>query len=431
MVAEQILSAGTEIRAQPQRSVRAKPDREADALGEVGWYLQRARVGRGETLLEIGETLNLQPVHLAALEQGDFEYLPQGAHVFDVLTRYADYLGYEAAPLVTHYENILRARSLSVQGPDKTDETIVWFGDYMQQARNFARIAAGPGVLGLILAVSVGLISFYTFGPMNSELQRQAATSEKATPEKAKPEGRAIITSSVPKQVPEAEKLVSSTPPPLQDRKIEPEQPARVPQKTVALPQAKSVPPQIILPKLPRAGMPDVRIRVKPLSGSDKETMALPKMARDRLTQLIDRDIRAAVQSAHKRIASVAVTNQTSGGTPQKTATVTQPGKITPSGLATNSVYGSKARDVRVVLRAKEQVWVRVEDNKGNIIFTQTLGVGDSYRVPAQKGLMLDARNAGALDYSVDGSMRGTLGTQGEIVIGLPLDVTKLAARKN
>jgi cytoskeletal protein RodZ len=405
--------------------VRAKPDRKTDALGEVGWYLQRERVRRQEALADIATTLGLHPIHLAALEHGDFEYLPKGAQVFEVLARYADYLGYEPEPLVAHYEGVLRARSPHLRPPSNKGETVVWFGDYKQKARNFAHLATGPGVLGVVIAVMIGLISFYTLGPIDSGLQRQAATQGDV-----KPEGRNIITSTVPKQVPGSRQAIKRISPPLQDLqgavKVAP--PSAI--QSAVQPSVQSSLRQAAVPEPPKLDVPDVQIRLKPLTDNGAEVAALPKMARDRLTALIDRDIRDAVQSAPKRIASAARGNQTSSISPQ-TGVATATGKKGLSTFATNSVYGSMAKDVRVVLKAKEQVWVRVEDNKGNIIFTQTLGVGDSYRVPNQRGLMLDARNAGALDYTVDGLARGAVGSPGEIVIGLPLDVSKLATRKN
>ena len=428
MVAERTLSVGNEFIAQPQRKVRAKPDREADALGEVGWYLQRERVRRQEVVADIAKTLDLHPVHLAALEHGDFKYLPKGAQVFEVLARYADYLGYEPEPLVRHYEEVLRARSLHLRAPSNKGETVVWFGDYMQKARNFAHMATGPGMLGVVIAVMIGLISFYTLGPIESGLQRIAEMRGDV-----KPEGSNIITSSVPKQVQGSRQAIKRTSPPLEDLQAPVKVAPPSTKQSAALAPEQLEPRQAAVPEPPKLNVPDVQIRVKPLTDSGAETAALPKMARDRLAALIDRDIRDAVQSAPKRIASAPQANQTSqtSNSKPKTGIATATDKKRPSGFATNSVYGSTAKDVRVVLKAKQQVWIRVEDNKGNIIFTQTLGVGDSYRVPAQKGLMLDARNAGALDYTVDGLSRGAVGSPGEIVIGLPLEITKLTARKN
>jgi cytoskeleton protein RodZ len=425
MAAEQILPAGSKIAPKIRRKVRAKPDGDNDALGEVGWYLQRERVRRQETIIDIANKLNLDPVHLAALEHGDFAHLPLGTRVFDVLAIYADYLGYESAPLLAHFEDILRAHSRHFQTSSQTPETIVWLGDFKQRARNFARLATSPGMLGVIIAVVVGLISLYALGPLDSGLQRQAAQQNIVLPE-----GRNIVTSSVPKKVQGSAKAINRIPAPVQDLQKSARPLAPQAMKSVTTPKVQTLPLPATVPDPPQIQVPDIRIRERPLTDNGKVPAALPQMARDRLALLIARDIREAVKSAPKRVVGTERANQ-----PQErklqTVNTTEPGKTDPSGLATHIEYGSTAGDVRVVLKAREQVWIRVEDNSGNILFTQTLGTGDIYRVPNKQGLMLDARNAGALDYTVDGSAKGTLGNSGEIVIGLPLDISKIATRRN
>jgi cytoskeleton protein RodZ len=89
--------------------------------------------------------------------------------------------------------------------------------------------------------------------------------------------------------------------------------------------------------------------------------------------------------------------------------------------------YGSENHSVRIVLHANKAVWIRVEDAEGRIMITRTLQAGDSYRVPDRAGLVLIARDGGALDYSIDGERRGAIGAAGEIVVGRPLDAGQLS----
>ncbi|MGE0211110.1 MAG: helix-turn-helix domain-containing protein [Parvibaculaceae bacterium] len=91
--------------------------------------------------------------------------------------------------------------------------------------------------------------------------------------------------------------------------------------------------------------------------------------------------------------------------------------------------YGSQAADSRLVIKATAPVWIRIEDGKGNVIATQTLMKGDSYRVPNQEGLVLTARDGSLLTYEVDGVAKGRLGTPGEILVGRPLDIDKLVSK--
>ena len=78
------------------------------------------------------------------------------------------------------------------------------------------------------------------------------------------------------------------------------------------------------------------------------------------------------------------------------------------------------------MLRAKAPVWVRIEDAQGNVVMTQMLMAGDSYRVPSREGLVVIARDGGLLSYEIDGKERGLLGTAGEILVGRPLDIATL-----
>ena len=92
--------------------------------------------------------------------------------------------------------------------------------------------------------------------------------------------------------------------------------------------------------------------------------------------------------------------------------------------------FGTENKSSRLVLTAKENVWVRIEDRDGNVIMTQTLRKGDQYRVPAREGLVVIARDGGLLGYSIDGKQMGTLGESGEILVGRSLDLASLSSNR-
>ena len=85
--------------------------------------------------------------------------------------------------------------------------------------------------------------------------------------------------------------------------------------------------------------------------------------------------------------------------------------------------FGTNNGESRVTLKARAPVWVRVEDAQGNVVMTQMLMKGDTYRVPDREGLVVIARDGGLLSYLVDGKEKGILGTPGEILVGRSLDV--------
>jgi cytoskeleton protein RodZ len=97
--------------------------------------------------------------------------------------------------------------------------------------------------------------------------------------------------------------------------------------------------------------------------------------------------------------------------------------KLTPDGRE----FGTKDGGTRLTLKAKAPVWVRIEDSQGNVVMTQMLMKGDTYRVPDRDGLVVIARDGGLLSYIIDGKEKGILGTPGEILVGKSLDLKALA----
>jgi len=82
----------------------------------------------------------------------------------------------------------------------------------------------------------------------------------------------------------------------------------------------------------------------------------------------------------------------------------------------------------RIVLRARERTWVRVEDANSQILIQQELDSGEGYLVPNRPGLILSVRDAGALDVFIDGEPLGRLGRPGEALPALSLDPATLKA---
>jgi cytoskeleton protein RodZ len=80
------------------------------------------------------------------------------------------------------------------------------------------------------------------------------------------------------------------------------------------------------------------------------------------------------------------------------------------------------------LLRARTNVWVRIEDEGGNALVSQTLPKGDVYHVPDRTGLVLIVRDAGALEYSLDGKPYARLGRPGQILVSHPLLPDKISA---
>jgi cytoskeleton protein RodZ len=96
---------------------------------------------------------------------------------------------------------------------------------------------------------------------------------------------------------------------------------------------------------------------------------------------------------------------------------------------ASGRVYGADNADARIVLKAKSSVWLRIEDAKGNVLITQMLNPGDTYRVPNKDGLIALSRDGGRISYLIDGKEMGPLGAPGKILVGENLDIAALQAK--
>ena len=78
------------------------------------------------------------------------------------------------------------------------------------------------------------------------------------------------------------------------------------------------------------------------------------------------------------------------------------------------------------VLRATDDIWVRIEDREGNTLYSGMMKKGDTYTVPPQEGLTIIARDGGLLEWMLHGKVMGKLTKPGKVLVGEPLDPEKL-----
>lgn len=85
-------------------------------------------------------------------------------------------------------------------------------------------------------------------------------------------------------------------------------------------------------------------------------------------------------------------------------------------------VYGQKNYKPRLVLIAKEPVWVEVTRGE-NVLFSRLMNAGDRYQVSSNKPeeLFLKTGNAGGLEVWCDGRLAKTLGPRGALRSGVAL----------
>ena len=98
-----------------------------------------------------------------------------------------------------------------------------------------------------------------------------------------------------------------------------------------------------------------------------------------------------------------------------------QPGVTIP---ATAETFGVDAAEAALTLLASRDVWVQVRDTGADeIILTRVLHTGDRYFAPGIPGLLLTVGDAGAIEASLPGGRRGTLGENGQVIRDIDLSV--------
>jgi len=88
-------------------SFRTKPDGSLDPIGETGWFLQREREKRGETLEQASEATGIHASHLRSIETGDLRGMPHREEALQMVGLYGLHIGFEPEPLMAHYAQFL------------------------------------------------------------------------------------------------------------------------------------------------------------------------------------------------------------------------------------------------------------------------------------------------------------------------------------
>ena len=346
---------------------RPRPDGDIDPAGEAGWFLQRQREEAGVSLETASRAVNIHTSHLDAIEQGDLTGLPSRTDAINMIGAYATYLGFDATPLVKHFAKFLPRQPMPGHRGMAGKK-----GKKRPAPLSSATILKFP-VMDRLRALTKG-----AGGVVASSLavvMLFGIASWIFTPDNSPTAG-----SKAP--------MVAST----DGQKIE---------QVAAINTISEQP------------MPEnAQKRDKTSSDADKAASKLSGL--DKLIA--------------KNIANIEI--QTASVSPTAKKPIEKVGQSTP-GNHGGQVYGTENKSSRLLLKANANVWVRIEDARGNVVMTRTLMAGDSYKVPARNGLVVIARDGGLLSYAIDGASKGNLGRKGEILVGRPLDLAKLADNKS
>lgn len=351
---------------------RQKPDGAIDPAGEAGWYLQRERERRAESLEESGEATGIHPYHIEAIEFGDMTRMPARFEALEMIGIYAHYLGFDPEPLMAHYSEFLPLPAVAPKASHPANPAplssakILKFGKMPSMPKFAFRLPPYPGGAGGLVASLAGAVMLF------------AGISYVLTPG-AEEQGKTQQAAAAPEAVPDAG-AASETPV---------DEPAAV---TTA------------------AG---IKIGDQPMT--DDQKVAPEDYTEDDLAGTGLDGLGALIQA------------NVPGSKADTTASI---GELASAGdvalTKDGREFGSGNDKSRVTLKARAPVWIRIEDAQGKVVLTQMLMKGDTYRVPDRIGLVVIARDGGLLNYLIDGKEKGILGTPGEILVGRPLDVKAL-----
>lgn len=360
--------------------MRAKPDGAADPAGEAGWYLEHERLSRGETLDDAAAQTGIHPYHLEAIEYGDMTRMPERVDALEMIGTYAHYLGFDPEPLVQHYAHFLPAPELAPKNHPAnpaplSSAKVLRFGK-MPQLPKFTfklKVNGFPGGAGGLVASLAGAVFLFA----GASYMLLPGSDKSATPA----DQVAVTDEAAPEDTPAADPMPTAS---------TGEQSADVSIGEETLPDDQNQ----------TAGADDAGAAV---ASADQSSDDLAGTNLDGISNLIQKEVPGA-----------------------KDASKTLEGMVSAAEVPVTGEgreFGADNGESRLTLKAKAPVWVRIEDAQGNVVMTQMLMKGDTYRVPNRPGLVVIARDGGLLSYLIDGKEKGILGTPGEILVGKSLDI--------
>jgi cytoskeleton protein RodZ len=351
-------------------AARPKPDSILDPAGEAGWFLMREREDRALSLEDAGEMTGIHPYHLEAIELGNMTNMPSRAEALEMIAAYATFLGFEPEPLLHHYVSFLPAPQVAPR-----------------------RHPANPAPLTSAKILSFG--KFVKLPPIKIKLPSMAAMAK--LPQLPKGNG-GIVASVVAAFVVFSAatwSLVPATSPTQTQEQI-----ASV-EEADPMPTASTGSEEAV-----------IAITEKPMDGDALATVESNEPAVVTQQPIVDQDILGAF--IQENVAG-------SGEQPvvEEIATASNEGRS----------FGSPDKTVRLVLKANRNIWLLIEDGKGNRVATQLLNKGDQFRVPNKPGLVATVQDGGAITYLIDGIEKGVLGQPGAVLAAESLDIKKLENR--
>ncbi len=440
LMTQQILLAGGNDGGSRRSSFRHKPDGKLDPAGEVGWFLQYERERRGDTLADAAAETRIKATYIHALEQGAMDQLPGWPYVIGYVRSYAKFLGLESEPLVEHYQSFLDKPAVI----DRIGTRSAWW-------RQMASMRSAAALVGIVSVAVVGFWAVFQDGPVLTARSTipddkpvLALTPQSDDPlsvnanrlvERATKTPASAESTAGTQQQTSSDEIKIAEALPVEAESTDSPAPDDAPEITgsnAPVPRAKPQKSVVVADRRAAldAALPTVRVKQKTMDAAASTSAGEKSVSQSDVETALAIDGTAPEDGIEpseltRLIASTLQDDAAKSETEEKqTPTTITPVAAKPSA----SVAGpAEAQAGRVVLRARSNVWLRIEDQTGDILYSQTLAKGESYPVPDGKGLVLIVRDAGALEFSIDRKPFAVLGQPGQILVGHPLAANKIA----
>jgi cytoskeleton protein RodZ len=467
----------TELPVEPVETYLSNEDTENLSLGA---HLRLERERQNLTIYQVAESLRLRPKQLLALEDGNYEALPGHTFVLGFLRSYANFLRLDAVAIVDLFKKETAGETdiPELAFPEPTSEgrmpgsnlliascamaAVVFGGWYYYQSENrlglemvselpeqiIAKITStgkepAEEVVAKATNDAVVLTPALTDDAKDSawatEPEVAAAPAQNITQSAQEAKNLATEQVQIPKEPAVADQNAPSIvqePQQVLPQSADVKTPAPEASIAAAAPESATKPtaepnretpsievPNTDAPKIVAATedsavpsqLPETTISVEEPKPSD------PTVA-DTSKTLIAQKVEPEVTQVAEAAPAAPSYSQT-----QVAAVLPQALEVDASEPAAETL-GVENTDARVVLIARQETWIQVNQTDAGVVMDRVLAAGDTYMLPNEQGLTLSVANAGGLEIRLDGQPMGLLGGYGEIVRSLSVDPENLKA---
>jgi cytoskeleton protein RodZ len=362
----------------------------------VGGLLRATRLRLGEDLKSAARVTKIKAEYLECLEDGKIDTLPGRTYAIGFVRTYAEYLGLDGAEC---------AARLKTEHPLPTAQGEAELGFPGKDLEREVRVPQGTLIIIGVVLILLVYAGVYLFRSANEYMEQRA---KHQTTSAAPVKGHAAPKSAAANATPALGAAATSAAATPSNGDVAPDAGTQGSAAPVL-----SGPPQSSTPEPAAAGATDEDDVTPP--ADDEESAPEPPT-----------DTAVAAPAAKPTGRSTAPATGAPAGTSGQTAPAAgAAGDASFDAAVTRAprAYGTPTPQTRLVLRATENVFVRIatEGPRQQIVYQGVLAKGEVFYVPALEHLVLVTRNGGALSVYLDKNLKGSVGPRGVALSGLAL----------